>query len=114
MIHLERKRCGQAIKVPEAYAGKTGRCPRYKSPIVVPATQTTDPASGQEHCDGPETRSVDPAYDTDLFDLGPTGKPAAEATSRCHTTREKVRDPSIILVRGQSISIERVDEMAAR
>jgi len=36
MIKFYCKNCGQKIKAPKLYAGKKGKCPKCKSPVVVP------------------------------------------------------------------------------
>lgn len=77
MIHFQCEHCGQAIKTSEACAGRTGRCPKCKSPIIVPAAGVLDPGDGHGHLE-------DPAYDTNLLDLAEKGKISDEATDRYH------------------------------
>jgi len=58
------KSCGQKIKVDENHAGKKGRCPKCKNPVVVP--QAPQPKNIEEPTI-PQTSVLDPL----LFDTSP-------------------------------------------
>jgi hypothetical protein len=79
MIHLQCEYCGQKIKVPATRAGKTGRCPKCKRTVTVPAAQTPGPAERQEHSGALQLHSGDPAYDAALLDIPQKGGLSREA-----------------------------------
>jgi len=92
MIHLRCEYCGQDLKVPGTSAGKTGRCPKCKRTIVVPAPLTRGSTGGQESSGEPGVRPVDPACDTALLDIAPKGGIPDEAANRCHASGELADD----------------------
>ena len=82
MIHLACQHCGARLKVPQAHAGKTGRCPHCQGRITVPpllAPEVQTPSSVHKPAD-----SKDPAYDAALLDLSHKDRVSNEVTSRSH------------------------------
>lgn len=64
MIEFPCGHCGARLKTTEKNAGRTQRCPACKASVVVPTTQTSDPA-----------------YDADLLDVMSKGEIPSEAAS---------------------------------
>jgi phage FluMu protein Com len=80
MIRFSCKHCGQKIRVPEAGAGRKGKCPKCKNIVLVPKVEdTTEVASSVEPIDPkivPQATILNPS----VFEDGPK-ETAAEETS---------------------------------
>lgn len=48
MIHFACQHCGRKLKVPEARAGRRGRCPSCKGEVTVPSPSAPEPAAAQD------------------------------------------------------------------
>lgn len=87
MIHLQCEHCGRKLKVSDTRAGKTGRCPRCKSAVVVPAVETSLNA-GPAHPEEGVTRPTDPVRDGAFLDL-PEASPIPLAAASARPTSEE-------------------------
>jgi phage FluMu protein Com len=80
MISFSCKHCGQKIRVPEAGAGRKGKCPKCKNIVVIPKVEdTTEVASRVEAIDSqivPQATILNPS----AFEDGPK-ETTAEGTS---------------------------------
>ena len=57
MIHFQCDHCAARFKVPEAHAGKAGRCPKCRKRIVVPKTEAQGSKTGDQ---APKTQDIGP------------------------------------------------------
>jgi len=48
MIHFECQHCGRKLKVPEARAGRKGRCPACKGEVTAPQPSASEPTAAQD------------------------------------------------------------------
>lgn len=53
MITVPCPKCGQVIRVPEAYAGKMGRCKGCQTPIKIPGGEEPEPVKATKAAPGP-------------------------------------------------------------
>jgi DNA-directed RNA polymerase subunit RPC12/RpoP len=89
VIHLACRHCGAKLKVPEAHAGKTGRCPHCQGRITIPPLPASEapPSSVLKPAD-----SEDPAYDAALLDLAPKGGIPKETVRQPHRPDRSAED----------------------
>lgn len=69
MIRFRCKGCGKGFGVPDADAGKKGRCPKCKRVVVVPNAQATSPYEKQSGSTEPQTVSNSLVRDLILLDV---------------------------------------------
>jgi DNA-directed RNA polymerase subunit RPC12/RpoP len=86
MVHFLCSHCGAKLKVPQAHAGKTGRCPHCQGKITVPPMPVPEVPTPRPV--PKPTDSADPAYDAALLDLSHKDRVSNEATSRSHLLDE--------------------------
>ena len=81
MIRFSCKHCGQKIRVPEAGAGRKGKCPKCKNIVVIPKVEdTTEVASRVEPIDSqivPQSTILNPS----VFEDGPKETTAEETST---------------------------------
>lgn len=81
MLELPCPACGQVLRIPEQYAGQTGRCRHCGSPIVVPSAEAgpasnyVEPVTFGHFSRAAEERWVDP---TAPPEAEPDAEPGAE------------------------------------
>ena len=73
MIKFRCENCGRRFAVPEADAGKKGKCPRCKGLLVVPKVQTTGPTKGQSRSTDGEAGVAEPAKELTLLAIPKKG-----------------------------------------
>jgi DNA-directed RNA polymerase subunit RPC12/RpoP len=69
MIRFHCENCGQKFSVPQAGAGKKGRCPKCKNIIVVPEVEDARSVANQTEPGASEISSKDSILDQNLFDI---------------------------------------------
>jgi hypothetical protein len=74
--------CGHAMAVPDAYAGKTGKCPKCSKPIKIPAATAGSPPG--EKAPAPKPSSAKPATAS-----SPAAKPQPKPASKTAATQAK-------------------------
>ena len=82
VIKFRCKNCGQKIRVPEIHAGKKGKCPKCKSIVVVPKTESASQVASQAQPSFPEITPKVFGPDPRLFDMPQEMKAANQASSQ--------------------------------
>jgi hypothetical protein len=108
MIEFHCKSCGWKLRVPQAYAGKKGRCPKCKTVLRVPksATRGTGPDAGV--VGQPEVSSETSPYDLTLLEVPHEVKDKSETTGQpdsAEATYEQLRRLQGGLITSQDESI---------
>ena len=74
--------CGQVLNVPDAMAGKTGKCPKCQKALKIPAGSAASPAAAQQAAAKPEPAKPEPAKQAPAN----TSKPSAPNQAALHTS----------------------------
>ena len=74
-IHLQCPGCGAKLKVKEALAGKTGKCPACKQPVQIPAPEP------EPEVEAAEPSMADQLWEEDFANAPTIADKAAEASS---------------------------------
>ena len=79
--------CGQVLNVPDAMAGKTGKCPKCQKALKIPAGSAASPAAGQQATAKPETAKPETAKPETAKPAAPSpSKPAAPSQAAVQTS----------------------------
>jgi phage FluMu protein Com len=82
MIRFSCKHCGQKIRVPEAGAGRKGKCPKCKNIVLVPQVEDTTPVASRTELSASEIISGDSILDSRRFDITQESKAAGDGTAK--------------------------------
>ena len=83
--------CGKVTNVPDAYAGRTGKCPACKRPVKVPLLQpaaVAEPAVSQPAYHSPAPKVSAPRYDPE-----PEQAAEPEPQPQYEAEQERVSEP---------------------
>jgi hypothetical protein len=80
MIRFSCKHCGQKIRVPEAGAGRKGKCPKCENIVLVPRVEDIKPIASQTELSASEIISEDSILDPHHYDIAQESKAAGDGT----------------------------------